>query len=159
MRKERHHEKILPMLLSLFLLHDGCAARGENVPDDCTGIAERVQQTDAFAELMDVNEGYLEKYLLIDAEELSARVMRRDASRVTPEMILVLEVKASADQAAVRRAAEEYLAEQLFRHRDYQPAQVCKLENAHVMEKGAFIVLAVGPDAEIISATLGSGWK
>lgn len=152
-------KKILPMLLSLCLLLSGCAAGEKNAPDDCAAIAGRIQQADAFAELTDVNESYLEKYLLIDAEALSAWVMRRDASRATPEMILVLEVKASADQAAIRSAAEEYLAEQLFQYRDYQPGQVYKLENARVMEKGAFIVLAVGPDAEKISAALGSGWR
>ena len=85
----------------------------------------------------------MEKYLMIDAADLASWVMRRDATRATPEMILVLEVKAEADQAEIKQAVADYNEEQLFQYRDYQPAQVFKLEDAKVMEQGAFIVLIV----------------
>ena len=37
--------------------------------------------------------------------------------------------------------------------------QVVKLENARVMENGAYLVLSVSPDADKTAAALGAGWK
>lgn len=150
---------LLALLIILCLVLTGCAKDKESAPLSCAAVAEQVQNAAAFAELTDANEAYLEKYLMIEAEDLASWVMRRDATRATPEMILVLEVKAGADQAAIKQAVQEYHDEQLFQYRDYQPAQVFKLEDAKVMENGAFIVLAVSPDAAKVSAALGNGWK
>lgn len=150
---------LLTLLMLLCLLLAGCTAKEAAAPLNCADIAEQVQKAAAFAELTDVNESYLEKYLLIEADDLASWVMRRDATRATPEMILVLEVKAGADQAAIKQAVQDYHDEQLFQYRDYQPGQVFKLEGAKVMENGAFIVLAVSPDAAKVNAALGNGWK
>lgn len=150
---------LLTLLMLLCLLLAGCTAKEAAAPLNCADIAEQVQKAAAFAELTDVNESYLEKYLLIEADDLASWVMRRDATRATPEIILVLEVKAGADQAAIKQAVQDYHDEQLFQYRDYQPGQVFKLEGAKVMENGAFIVLAVSPDAAKVNAALGNGWK
>ena len=112
-----------------------------------------------FVALTDANEQYLEKYLLIEADDLATWVMRRDATRSTPEMILVLEVRKGADQAGIKQAVQEYLDEQLLQYRDYQPGQVYMLENARVLENDTFIVLAVSPDASRVTSALGNGWK
>ena len=151
-------KSMLMLLLVLCLALAGCSAK-EAAPLTTAGIADAVAKATGFVALTDANESYLEKYLMIEAEDLSSWVMRRDATRATPEMILVLEVKAGADQAAIKQAVQEYHDEQIFQYRDYQPGQVYKLENARVMENGAFIVLAVAPDAEKVNAALGNGWK
>ena len=150
-------KKIL-LLLAMCLMLTACSAK-EAAPMTTAGIAEAVAKAAAFTELTDVNESYLEKYLLIETDDLSSWVMRRDATRATPEMILVLEVKPGADQAAIRQAVQEYHDEQIFQYRDYQPGQVFKLEGAKVMENGPFIVLAVSPDGVKVNAALGNGWK
>lgn len=150
---------LLAALLMLCLLLAGCTPAKESAPLTCAGVAEALQKAAAFTELTDVNESYLEKYLLIEADELESWVLRRDVSRVTPEMILVLEVKSGADKAAIKQAVQEYHDEQILQYRDYQPDQVFKLEGAKVMENGAFIVLAVSPDAAKVNAALGNGWK
>lgn len=150
---------MLMLLMLLCLVLTGCSAKETAAPLSCADVAAKVQQADAFVQLTDVNESYLEKYLLIEADDLASWVMRRDATRATPEMILVLEVKESADKAAIKQAVQEYHDEQIFQYRDYQPGQVFKLENAKVLENGAFIVLAVAPDAAKVNAALGNGWK
>lgn len=149
---------LMLLMLALCLVMTGCTAK-ESTPLSCTGIADAVFKSTDFAELMDANERYLEKYLMIEADDLAAWVMRRDATRATPEMILVLEVREGADQAAIRQAVQAYHDEQILQYRDYQPEQVYKLENAAVKENGAFIVLAVSPDASKVNAALGDGWK
>lgn len=152
-------KNLLALLLILIVALTGCSAPEKAAPLSCEEIADQVQKAAKFVTLTDANESYLEKYLLIEADDLASWVMRRDATRATPEMILVLEVKSTADQAAIKQAVQEYHDEQLFQYRDYQPGQVYKLENAKVMENGTFIVLAVSPDAAKVNAALGGSWK
>lgn len=149
---------LLCVSLILCLVLTGCSAKQEAALTT-QGIADAIAKATKFAELVDADEKYLEKYLLIDATELASWSWKRDSSRVTPEMILVLEVKPEADQAAIKQLVQEYHDEQIFQYRDYQPDQVYKLENAKVLQNGAFIVLAVSPDAAKVNAALGNGWK
>lgn len=144
----------------LCLLLTGCAAAPqEALTLSCAEVAEMIQTAAEFAELMDVNEKYLEKYLMIEADDLEDWAMRRDATRATPELILVLKVKPDADQADIKLAVQEYLDEEILLYRDYQPAQMFKLDSAKVLENGQYIVLAVSPDAAAVNTALGDGWK
>lgn len=152
-------KKLMLAMLLLCLVLTGCTADKAAAPLSCRAVADAIQKAAEFTELTDVNESYLEKYFFIEADDLASWVLRRDVSRVTPEMILVLEVKTGANQAEIRQAVQEYHDEQIFQYRDYQPEQMFKLEDAKVMENGAFIVLAVSPDAAKVNAALGSGWK
>lgn len=155
-------KKIVRLLscLLLCLLLTGCKNATDSVENlTCAQLAEKAQNAAAFVTLTDVNVSYLEKYLMIDAENLEDWVMRRDATRATPEMILVLKVKAGADQADIKQAVQEYHDEQIMTYRGYQPAQMPKLESAKVLEQGQFIVLIVSPDAAKVNTALGGGWK
>ncbi len=148
------------MCIMLCIALTGCGNTKENISQmTCAQIAEKAQNAVSFVSLTDVNANYLEKYLWIDAENLEDWVMRRDATRATPEMILVLKVKNGADLADIKQAVQEYHDEQIATYRGYQPAQMPKLESAKVMEQGQFIVLIVSPDASKVNAALGSGWK
>ena len=106
-----------------------------------------------------MTERYLEKYLILSAEDLDEWVFKRDATRATPEMILLMKVKEGADQAQIRQSAQELRDEQLLLYRDYQPAEVFKLENAQVLENGPFLALIVSPDPQASIMALGEGWK
>ena len=149
---------LLMLSLILCLALTGCTTKNDTVLTT-QGIADVVAKATNFTELVAADEKYLEKYLLIEAVDLASWSWQRDSSRVTPEMILVLEVKPEADQAAIKQAVQEYHDEQIFQYRDYQPDQVYKLENAKVLQNGAFIVLAGSPDAAKVNAALGNGWK
>lgn len=124
----------------------------------CKDYADGAEDVAAFTELTEVNRKYLEKYLLIDAEDLTDWSMRRDATRATPEMILFLEVAKDADLPAILKAVQDYHDEQTLQYRDYQPDQFYKLENAHVLQNGNFIALVVSPDAAKIESYLGRDW-
>ena len=84
---------------------------------------------------------------------------RLDATKVTPETILFLEVKEGADKTLIRQALESYLAEGRSVNANYQPEQAYKLENARVLEKGSILSLVVSPDAGKTNAALGNGWR
>ena len=146
---------LLACCLLFCVMLSGCGSSSENgAPLSCSQIAEKAQSAASFVALTDVNESYLEKYLMIEADDLEEWVMRRDATRATPEMILVLKVKSGANQAEIKKAVQEYHEEQLLQYRDYQPAQVYKLEDAKVLENNSYIVLIVSPDASKVTTAL-----
>ena len=135
-----------------------CLAEGTEAPT-CEALAETVLASAEFRELTDMTERYLEKYLIISAEDVEDWVFRRDATRATPEMIIILKVREGADQALIRQSVQDLRDEQLLEYRDYQPAQVFKLERAQVLENGPYIALIVSPEPEKSMAALGEGWK
>ena len=139
----------------------GCASPARQDADtrSCAEIADAVQQAAGFRELTDMTEKYMEKYLLVDAADFDAWVMRRDASKATPEMVILLDVKEGTDQAAIKKMVQEFLNEQISLFRGYQPDQVFMMENARVVEKGRRIALIVSPDPEKSDAALGGGWQ
>ncbi|MBR4359994.1 MAG: DUF4358 domain-containing protein [Clostridia bacterium] len=148
------------LLAAVCLAMAGCGAPASDTPAlSCQALADRVQAACEFAGLTDVPESYLEKHLLIDAADLEEWAMRRDTDGASPEMILVLKVKSGADQAAIRKAVEEYREERILQYRDYQPAQVFKLENSKVLQNGPLIALIVAPDAAKAVSALGGGWN
>ena len=150
----------LGLLLTCLLC--GCAAEKkaeETAPKSCAEWADTIAASTGFQELADANAKYLEKHLMVEADSLEDWCLRMDNTRATPEMICVLKVKAGANQAEAKKALEDYRKEQIAVYRDYQPDQVVKLENARVLENGAYLVLSVSPDADKTIAALGAGWK
>ena len=101
------------LLLALCLLLGGCVKTVDAPQPDktCAQWADAVQAAADFRELTDMTEKHLEKNLLISVDDLEDWVMRRDASRVTPEMILIVKVKAGADQGATGENAIRITAE------------------------------------------------
>ena len=153
-----------PLLMALLLvcLLCGCAAEKkaeEAAPKTCAEWADTIAASAGFQELADANAKYLEKHLMVEADSLEDFCLRMDNTRATPEMICVLKVKTGANQAEAKRALEAYRNEQIAVYRDYQPDQVVKLENARVLENGAYLVFSVSPDADKTAAALGAGWK
>ena len=154
--------KLLLMALLLVCLLCGCAAEKkaeEAAPKTCAEWADAIAASAGFQELADANAKYLEKHLMVEADSLEDFCLRMDNTRATPEMICVVKVKAGANQAEAKKALEAYRNEQIAVYRDYQPDQVVKLENARVLENGAYLVLPVSPDADKTAAALGAGWK
>lgn len=151
------------MTLMLCLVLAGCSDSDDTASTEnltCAQIAEIAEKAADFMPLTEAPDKYIEKYLLIDAEaELDDWDLRRDASRATPEMILVLKVKPEADQAFIKQAVQDFHDDQIMAYRDYQPEQMPKLESAKVLENGPFIALIVSPDATKVNAALGKGWK
>ena len=153
---------LLVVCLMLCLVMTGCGGKKNGLDVNamtCAEIAQLAQDAADFMELTDVNASYLDKYLWIDEADLDDWAMRRDATRATPEMILVLKVKEGADMAAIKQAVQDYHDEQILTYRDYQPAQMPKLESAKVMVNGRCIVLVVSPDAAKVNEALGGGWN
>lgn len=154
-------KRIISALLLLGMLASAALGGAEAVKPEtaCSSLAEAVLASAEFRELTDMTERYLEKYLFVTPEDLDEWVFKRDATRGTPEMIILLKVKEGADRAQIRQDMQTLLDEQLLEYRDYQPAEVFKLENARVLEKGPFLALIVSPDAAAAELALGEGWR
>lgn len=156
----RSKKIIAAAALLLCLALTACGAPQEDTSAlTCREIADRVQAAGGFSSLTDVKQSYLEKHLFIDADDLDEWVIRRDDVGASPEMIVILQVKAGASRADIKQALEEYRQEQIASYRDYQPDQVYKLENSKVLENGNRLALIVAPDAAKAVSALGGGWK
>ena len=155
-------KQMFAVVLMLVLLC-GTACLAESGADlTCADIAGTVLASAEFRELTDMTQRYMEKHLSmsmdISAEDFDDWIMKRDATRATPEMILILKVKDGVDQAAIKRNLQEFNDEQLLEYRDYQPTQVFKLENARPLENGAYLALIVSPDPQASVTALGADW-
>ncbi len=146
------------LLLFLALALSGCGAAPQGPQATCQQIAQALQNAADFQPLTAMTDKYIEKYLLVDGDQLSQAVMLQDATRATPEMILVLAAADEKNADAVQQAAQDFLEEQRTAYRDYQPDEMPKLEKARVQRKGMVIVLVVSPDAEKTDAALAATW-
>jgi hypothetical protein len=150
-------KKLLSLLSVLCLLLCGCTA--EKAPVDCLQAANAVKASCAFQELDEMTRKYITKYLGIEDELLSDAVMLRDASRATPEMILILTAAKKDDVKTIEEAVNKFHSQQKEEYRDYQPEEMPKLESAAVKTNGRMVALIVSPDAEKSDAALSKAWN
>ena len=133
----------------------GCKAAAPEKPAiTCADAAKQIEQSAGFQTLDAMTEKYIAKYLMIDMSVLNDYVMLADATRATPEMILLLQAKEEKDIPALQQAMNDFLQEQLTIYRDYQPLEMPKLESAKVTVLGTVLALIVSPDANITDAEL-----
>lgn len=149
---------VFALLLALTLALSGCGTAPQKPQATCQQIVEALQAAADFQPLTAMTDKYIEKYLLVEGDQLAQAVMLQDATRATPEMILALAAADEKSADAVQQAVQDFLEEQRTAYRDYQPDEMPKLEKARVQRKGTVIVLAVSPDAEKTDAALAAVW-
>ncbi|MDD2648036.1 MAG: DUF4358 domain-containing protein [Eubacteriales bacterium] len=150
-------KKLSVLFLALLIMLCGCAA--EKAPVNCLEAANAIKASCGFQELDEMSRSYITKYLGIDDALLADAVMLRDASRATPEMILLLTAAKQGDVKALETAVSDFHSTQLEEYRDYQPDEMPKLENAKVTVNGRMIALIVSPDADKTDAALKTAWN
>lgn len=145
------------LLLCAVLLAGGCAAKKALPP--CAQVAEAIRQSHPMAELTELGEKQIAKYLLIEKTEYADASVWLDATRATPECVCVLTAPDAAGVAALERALQTYRDDLLAQYRDYRPEETPKLENAVLQTRDAQVALVVAPDAETAREALSAAWK
>lgn len=97
-------------------------------------------------ELTSLSSAQVARYLDLDEADFADAAMSMDASRTTPEFILVLTAKDEQGRDAQHDAMMAYLHNTLEEYRDYRPEEVPKLEVAVVKWKGMQNVMVVSAD-------------
>lgn len=149
---------LLPLLCALCLALCACSPQAETAPD-CAGLAETLAASQTFAELTAIPQARAAVQLDIDEALLADAAMSLDASRATPEAIVVLTAVDEDALETLREALEAYRAALEEEYRDYRPDELPKVENALLRTCGLQAVLVIAPDAEAAAAALDEAWK
>ena len=137
----------------------GCTRGAQNPPADCAALGEAILQSQAFSPEMTVmSENRL--YALLEMDEALAvdAFMALDASRTTAEAVVAV-TAASGKEGDVAALLAAYRDSLLSQYRDYQPAEVPKLEAAQVMTRGAQSVLIIAPDQDRARSDCKAKWN
>lgn len=156
----RRKMRIMAALLAMALLIGGAvAAHAEEEPTPAERVLAVVLEGQAFEEMTALSVKQIEKYLGVDMAWLSDMAMAMDASRATAEAVVVLH---ASDEEASRLLEEALLAyrdDTLLQYRDYQPAEVPKLEGAVLERNGLWVALVVSGDARAAKDALRAAWE
>lgn len=121
-------------------------------------IYDRIAEDQVFEELVQLTENQTLAYLDLNEGLLGDMAMGIDASRATPEMIVVLSAVDEEALTSAEEALQAYLAATLEEYRDYRPEEVPKLEAAVCRSKGLRAVLIVSKDADKAVKSLEAMW-
>lgn len=148
----------LALVLALALLA-GCSAKEEPAPLDCAALAQSILDAQAFSpDMTAMSEAKLTALLGLSDGQVTDACMIMDASRATPEAVIVL--TAARDKTGeVSALLTAYRDALLAQYRDYQPQEAPKVEAAQVIARGAQLVLAVAPDQQAVQRACEDAWR
>lgn len=154
---------LIALLLAVSLLLCGCApapkAADKPLPD-CETLAQAILDGQTFdGEMTHLTEKRMLQYLGLDTALYSQAVMWVDASKTTPEMVIVITAVDKASAEKVASSLEAFRVDIMNQYRGYKAGEAPKLENASVQTNGLQVVLAVAPDANAAKTTLQQNWK
>ncbi|NLX83806.1 MAG: DUF4358 domain-containing protein [Clostridiales bacterium] len=107
-----------------------------------------------FEELTALDVEQLGILLEVEGSMFDQAVAGLDASRYTPEAIIVINAKNKSDFDVILKSLNAYRDRLLDEYRDYRPSEMHKIVNAKVHAKGLQVVLIVSKDAAQAVAAL-----
>lgn len=140
----------LTLVLALALVLTACGGKTEAEVWD-TGDVQALLDSGAFSEELeelDKDTAFI-LYRLADygLDRLSGAVVFRSAGATCEELAyLVLDSEDSAK--AAKGALEDYVQSQIDENVDYRPAEIPKLENAYIDQRGETLLLVVASDID-----------
>ena len=144
----------------LCVLLTACTAGNQNsTPKAADDVAQAIEAGQVFEELTPLSVKQALRYLDFDEKSITDIAFYMDASRATAEMIAVLTAANPEALTLTQGALLAYLDAMTEQYRDYQPAELPKLENAIRKTKGLQTVLIVSKDAQAAALSLDAIWK
>jgi len=142
---------ILALVLALVLLPASC---GQPQPEQFdTGLVARLAEGGAFSEDLEELEAdvlwmlYRLEQAGLSREQLTQAAALRSAGATCEEAaVLVFDSEQSAQTAV--QTLEDYLADQIRSNEDYRPAEIPKLEEGSVEQRGCTVLLLVASDRQ-----------
>ena len=137
------------------------AAVTEVQPIDVPTLAQTLAASCAFSEVLMLNNAYLENHLFgfMTLSDSFVSYAAYVPAGITPEEVLVFEVKTEGDTAALVDKLNAYVTYQIEQYSDYAAHQVPKLDNPVITVKGCTVVYVISEDnaaaAETVKGLLG----
>lgn len=152
---------LLVMLLCTALLLTACGndTSGQKADVSCAEVVEAVIAGQTFEEMTALDERLILSYLDLDEALVADMAMSMDASRATPEAVIVIKAVDKDALTQVQEALQFYRDSTLEQYRDYRPAELPKLEDAKVATSGLMAALVISGDATQAEKSLADAWK
>lgn len=140
----RKFARLLGAALTLGLLFTGCSG-GEAVKEiDLTAVSKTMAEADCFeGELVLISDKVVEKQY--DLTGVESAVVYLEPTGGMAEEVSLFKAK-SGEGEKVKAMLEKRLTEQKTKFENYVPAEVFKIENAVLLEKGDYLGLVVATD-------------
>lgn len=127
-------------------------------PLTCAEAVAHIVGAQSYNEQAMLRRAVMLKYLLIEDAWIADGAMSLDGTRVTAEQIVVLTAADADALQKIKDALALYLEDLTEDYRDYQPAELPKLQSAVVRVRGLDVALIVSPDAAIAASALDELW-
>ncbi len=154
---------IICLLLAALLVLTSCGAKKSETPIElpaCQTVGEAILQGQTFTEeMLAISEEKLIKALDLNAEDFTDVYMSMDASRATPECVIVVTAKDEEAQDTITKKLSAYRDDTLREYQDYRPDEAPKLKDALVLQHGLQCVLAVCADQKAAMKSCQDTWE
>lgn len=108
---------------------------------------DMLNATTVVAELVEMNDNNIELlYSEYDAEDIAEYKVYACASKASCEEIAVFKAKTEDDVNDLKEMVEQRVEDLITETRDYNPAEMPKLENPLIMTKGQYVALVLADD-------------
>lgn len=154
---------IICLLLAALLALTSCGTKKTGNPTElpaCQTLGEAILQGQTFTEeMLALSEAKLIKALDLSEEDYTDIYMSMDASRATPECVIVVTAKDEGTQDTITKKLTAYRDDTLREYQDYRPDEAPKLQNALVLQHGLQCVLAVCGDQKAAMKSCQDTWE
>lgn len=151
--------RAIPLLFALLLCLTACQSK-DSQPIWTESHAQDILSSGAFSEELEpVDEDTaFALYKLadygIDRDQLTGSFVRRSAG-ATCEEIAVLTFSGEQSATSAATALRDYLQSQIAANQNYRPAEIPKLENAWVSQRGCTLLMVAANDLSAAKAAVG----
>lgn len=130
----------------LVILSAGCSAQGDKDIDIralADELHENISEADAMIEL---EAGILENFYLFEEDTVADYKIYVSGNTGIAADIAVIKAASQESVASVREAVERRISDLNFNFEGYIPAQIDKISNCILVEKGSYIILCITED-------------
>lgn len=147
---------LLAVACMLLMAFTACGGKGQSTQIDMEKAVEDVVAAAGFTdELIEQDASTIARsYQTLDLEKVDGFSCRVSATSATPEEVSIFKAKASSDVADIRAAVDRRVEDQRINFEDYRPEEMPKIENAVIVEKGDYVMLAICPESEAVREIL-----
>ena len=147
-------KRILCAAAALLLLLPGCHGGGSTKAADVQKVAEELISSVKFKDQMsELNQDMAVKLYGIDSGDL-VKAAVYESTGATAEEVAAFEAKDEQAAGRVKEKAEQHIEDQKAGFQDYQPAEMAKLKEPVLEEKGKYVILCVSDENETAKKTI-----
>ena len=143
-------KRLMCCAAACLLLLSACTAKEEQVSFDPSATAQAVLDSGAFSETLEQLDTQVAVMLFGlegAAEDYEGSVVYYSTG-ATSEIVAVIQTEEEGDTETVAQTLQTWVDSQVEATRDYQPAEVEKLEHAILEQRGTTVLLVVAADWE-----------